>query len=1108
MSLYPSGASRRHFSAHGMTVSYPLDSFTFQHPSPITELPNPANRASARAHPALNLKSHQSAWYSSRAQHVRIRTAAAAEPYAARTHIHTLSTKAAKSFGRLCGHHYCTNAVSLGHAAVRHAGTSAMCTADADHPTPLPGMAEVLDQYGWMLETPLEELMSCATALRDDNRHGAIVSFSPKVFIPITRLCRDMCGYCTFAQPPRPGRRAFMTLGEVLQIAAQGASAGCSEALLTLGDKPEDRWPEAASELMEMGFGSTLEYVEAVAKAILQETGLLPHINAGIMSELELRKLKKVSASQGLMLESTSLELMHPGGAHHNCPDKDPASRLRTIEAAGRAAVPYTSGILVGIGDTRSDRLHALACLHRLNERYGHIQELIIQNFRRKPATAMAAWPEPPFDELLWAVAVARIMFGPHMNIQAPPNLTPLESADGGGSGAFSLDALPAAWQALLKAGINDWGGISPITRDFVNPEKPWPHLSSLAAATAAAGKLLLPRLPVYPSFLGLRGGPSRPNCHPARPEEAAAADREALATRAPGTPLAGTPAEVAAAGTPLELLSCPWLDFSGGRDSVGAAVLRSIDSEGFLRASAWVAGRPDVDEQQGQIQGQRERTQHSDPSSISVSNVSPLPPPPPAASPCLPAAAASMTMATPIAAAEATTQTAETGTIAAAALKLTVPRESVPMPRWREGRVWRVAVCVDGAMEGMQRPADPSPRVTRLLEGVLSGGRLLQRDEVELLLRSRGADHDAVCAAADELRRRTCGDTVSYVVNRNINYTNVCTYKCVFCAFSKGRTSEELRGPSYVVPYEEIARRTAEAWDRGATEVCMQGGIHPDFTGDTYLRIVSAAKAAAPAVHVHAFSPLEVHHGATSLGLIYERYLERLALAGLGSLPGTAAEVLHDNVRSVLCPDKIDTATWLKVVGAAHRVGLRTTSTLMFGSIEEGPAAWASHLVLLRELQQQAEAIGGHGGGVGITEFVPLPFVHMESPVYIKGQARRGPSLHEVVLLHAVARLALHPHVTNIQASWVKAGPSRAAQLLAAGCNDMGGSIMNESITRAAGEYRGWRASKRTNGTERAPPPSQPTSSPPPPPLPPPPLPPPPPPPSGSHLGLKKGRC
>ncbi|EFJ42944.1 hypothetical protein VOLCADRAFT_96978 [Volvox carteri f. nagariensis] len=1028
-----------------------------------------------------------------------------------------------------------------------------------DGPTPLPSMSEVLVQYDWMLDAPLEQLMSRAAALRDSSRHGGVVSFSPKVFLPLTRLCRDSCGYCTFAQPPRPGRRAYMTLEEVLQVASLGAAAGCSEALITLGDKPEDRWAEAVSELREMGYGSTLEYVEAVARAVLRETGLLPHINAGVMGEEEIRRLKKVSASQGLMLESTSLELMKPGAPHHNCPDKHPAVRLATIEAAGRAAVPYTSGILVGIGDTRADRLHALACLYRLHERYGHIQELIIQNFRAQPSTSMCSHPEPPLEELLWGVAVARIMFGPHMNIQvaegmgvgpeerwgegweggwgeswAPPNLTPLESltppapaaapgpvsasnaggssgsnTDGSGGGDGSvvpqsqsqsqlLESLQGGWRALLNAGINDWGGISPITRDFINPDKPWPHLAHLAATTASAAKTLLPRLPIYPGYLGLLpGGGGGGGGDPGNGRGAVVLEQEGEGER-----------EREGGGG----RSLSWLDFSGGRESVGAAVFRSSDSEGFLRASDWVAGQVEGGPQGGsrtgpgvealemglgsgigrpglvkggelgsgrrELQtdaGQHRRQQHQQQKSAFSPAVAP------ATVPVLGAAT------------DPPTAPADAGFGRAVVAGAAGSRPAVPLPRGRTGggtggggARWRVAVGMDGSLQGAPRPADPSPRVVRLLEGVLSGGRPLQLGEIELLLRSRGADHEAVCTAADELRRRTCGDTVSYVVNRNINYTNVCTYKCSFCAFSKGRTAEELRGPAYVVPYDEIARRTAEAWDRGATEassrpnykhppaqpththqsmtrpVCMQGGIHPEFSGATYLAILSAAKSAAPHMHVHAFSPLEVHHGATSMGLTYESYLERLAVAGLGSLPGTAAEVLHDSVRGVLCPDKIDTATWVKVVSAAHRVGLRTTSTLMFGSVEEGPLAWAQHLVTLREVQQRAQAAVGEGaagrggGGVGFTEFVPLPFVHMEAPVYLQGRARRGPSLHEGVLLHAVARLALHPLIPHIQASWVKMGPSRAAELLGVGCDDMGGSIMNESITRAAGATHG----------------------------------------------------
>ncbi|KAG2454223.1 hypothetical protein HYH02_001257 [Chlamydomonas schloesseri] len=890
--------------------------------------------------------------------------------------------------------------------------------------TPMPDMQHVLVEYGWLLEAPLEQLMAQAAQLRDQRpRHANIVTFSPKVFLPLTRLCRDRCGYCTFVTTPRPGRRAYMTLEEVLQVAELGAAAGCSEALLTLGDRPELAWPaEAGGELAAMGYGSTLEYVEAAAQAIYRRTGLLPHINAGVMTEAEIRRLKKVSASQGLMLESTSMDLLQPGAAHDGCSSKHPVARLATIEAAGRAGVPYTSGLLVGIGDSRADRLHALACLRRLHDKYGHIQELILQNFVAKGGTRMGAAgaPSPPLLELQWAVAAARIMFGPDMSIQAPPNLTPLEGgAEGGGAAADAEAALAAGWRALLDAGINDWGGISPITRDFVNPERPWPHLAPLAAATAAAGKLLLPRLPTYPAYLGLL----------ATPTSGSSDGAASIATAAGAGPSGSSSGSSNNRGSSSSSSSCGgWLDFTGGSASIGAAVLRAADSSGLLRASDWAAGRPEAEAAvpDGADEDAHKRLQSSSSS----------PPPAPAA--------------------VAYGEHGQQRQTHQRSHEQQASRPSVPLPRPpAPGSGWRVAVSEDGALQGFPAPTEPSRQVARLLQGVLEGGRPLQRDEIELLLRSRGADHAAVCAAADRLRQQVNGDSVSYVVNRNINYTNVCTYKCSFCAFSKGKAAEALRGPAYVVPLEEISRRAAEAWERGATEVCMQGGIHPDFTGDTYLHILAAAKEGAPRIHVHAFSPLEVAHGATSLGLSYERYLERLAAAGLGSLPGTAAEVLDDTVRAVLCPDKLSAAEWGRVVGAAHAVGLRTTSTVMFGSVEEGPAAWAAHLDELRRLQQQAERRAA-GGAVGFTEFVPLPFVHMEAPVYLQGRSRRGPTLHEGILLHAVARLALHPHITNIQASWVKMGPDRAAQLLAAGCNDMGGSIMNETITRAAGASHG----------------------------------------------------
>ncbi|KXZ45529.1 hypothetical protein GPECTOR_53g115 [Gonium pectorale] len=742
-------------------------------------------------------------------------------------------------------------------------------------------MSEVLERHGWMLDAPLEQLMARAAQLRDQGQHGNLVTFSPKVFLPLTRLCRDTCGYCTFAQPPRPGRRAYMTLDEVLQVARLGASLGCSEALLTLGDKPEERWPEAAAELAELGYGSTLEYVEAAARAVLAETGLLPHVNAGVMGERELRALKQVSASQGLMLESTSRALLQPGGPHEGCPDKDPDARLATIEAAGRAAVPYTSGILVGIGDTRADRLHALACLHALHDKYGHIQELIIQNFRAKPGTRMAAAPEPDLRELQWA---------------APPNLTPLTeaateaAAAGEGAGASSggsggqdaeLASLQSSWRGLLDAGINDWGGISPLTRDFVNPERPWPHLAPLAAATAATGKLLLPRLPVYPLYLGLLGGAARRmppgtaqqrgpgQAQGGRPQGDDAAEHAGGggvgSAGAAGARAAGGAGGRGGAG------AMEWLDFTGGRGSVGAAVLRAADSSGFLRASAWVAGRPEPAQEE---QEQEDRCLEAPTAEAGAGVAEALPSgrggggggpgrdtagreachsPPSAPAPSAPA---------PSAPAPVSVSAAAPGAAS---------RRSAPLPRPREGRAWRVAVGPDGALEGVEGPRDPSPRVVRLLEGVLREGRPLQPPDTELLLCSRGADHAAVCAAADALRAAACGDTVSYVVNRNINYTNVCTYKCSFCAFSKGKAAEQLRGPAYVVPLEEISRRAAEAWERGATEVCMQGGIHPDFTGDSYLRILEAAKQGAPRIHVHAFSPLEVAHGAATMGLSHE---------------------------------------------------------------------------------------------------------------------------------------------------------------------------------------------------------------------------------------------
>jgi FO synthase len=713
----------------------------------------------------------------------------------------------------------------------------------------------------------LQSLMRAAAALRD-KAHGNVVSYSRKVFIPLTRLCRDVCHYCTFAHPPRAGEPAYLSAVQVLDIARAGARAGCHEALFTLGDKPELRYGAAREALARLGHETTLSYLAEMAGLVLRETGLLPHLNPGIMTRADIHRLRQVSVSQGIMLESASERLRRRGGPHFGSPDKDPALRLETIRAAGEAAVPFTTGILIGIGETRRERIEALLALRDLHDRYGHVQEIIIQNFRAKPGTRMAGAPEPDLDDHLWTIAVARLLFGPEMNIQAPPNLNPGGLAE------------------MIAAGINDWGGVSPVTPDHVNPERPWPALDRLAEETAAAGKLLVERLAIYPAY---------------------ARDVER------------------------------WID-----PALHTAVLRAIDAEGFPRSDDWVPG-----------------------AGIEPPTLTRLP-------------------------------KAE-GTVAA------------------------------------------------MLERALAGEVLGEPDIVRLFA-ARGADFDAVCRAADGLRRRVSGDVVSYVVTRNINYTNVCYFRCQFCAFSKGKLTENLRGRPYDLDLPEIQRRVEEAWDRGATEVCMQGGIHPEYTGATYLGICRAIKEAVPGIHIHAFSPLEIWQGARTLGRTVADFLRELKAAGLSSLPGTAAEILDDEVRAVICPDKIKTGQWLEVMEAAHAVGLRSTVTIMYGHVDRYEH-WARHLLRIRALQARTG---------GFTEFVPLPFVPMETPIYLKGRARRGPTYREAVLMHAVARLVLHSVITNIQTSWVKMGAGGTAACLRAGANDLGGTLMNESITRAAGAVHG----------------------------------------------------
>ena len=734
--------------------------------------------------------------------------------------------------------------------------------------------------------TDTATLTDIAAGLRDAH-FGGLVTYSRKVFIPLTQLCRDVCHYCTYAQTPRHIEKPYLAIDEVVATVRHAAEQGCKEALFTLGDKPELRYAVAREALDAMGYATTLEYLAAVAMRVLEETGVLPHINAGCMNAEEIAMLRPVSASMGIMLESSAERLCGKGMPHHGSPDKVPAVRLETMRLAGEAGVPFTSGILIGIGETRRERIEALLALRALHQRHGHIQEVIIQNFRAKSATRMALAPEPDLNELLWTLAVARLVLGSAMSIQVPPNLNP--------------GVLPR----LVGAGINDWGGVSPVTPDYVNPEAPWPHLERLRAETAQAGKTLVERLTIYPAYA----------LEPQR-----------------------------------------WLD-----EGMRTRVLRMIDAEGLPRTDDWVSGSSMVAPQ--------------------------------------------------------------------ADLELLATRNR-------------------GDQDPPRYPPSPS-LVERELEEILAracGGESLEEREIVRLFAVRGDEFARVCEAADTLRRETSGERVGYVVNRNINYTNVCYFKCQFCAFSKGKLSENLRGLPYDLAPAEIGRRVREAWERGATEVCMQGGIHPDYDGNTYLEILRGVKAAVPGMHVHAFSPLEVSQGAATLGLDVETFLARLKAAGLGTLPGTAAEILDDEVRAVICPDKLTTDEWLGVIEASHRVGFRTTATIMYGHVEH-PRHWARHLLRLRELQARTR---------GITEFVPLPFVAHEAPMYLKGRARSGPTFREAVLMHAVSRLALHPLITNIQTSWVKMGEAGVAACLRAGANDLGGTLMNESITRAAGAIHG----------------------------------------------------
>jgi len=733
----------------------------------------------------------------------------------------------------------------------------------------LSAVAEMEDAHeilGVLERAPLAELMAEAEALTLLG-HGARVTYSRKVFVPLTRLCRDVCHYCTFATTPARVDTAYLGRDEVLAIVKAGAAMGCREVLFTLGDQPELRYAAARTALAKLGHETTLSYLAEMARAVLDETGLLPHLNPGLMGADDYAALRPHSASMGIMLESVSERLCQKGGPHYGSPDKAPAARLTAIEEAGRAKVPFTTGLLIGIGETRAERIEALLAIRALHRRYGHIQEVIVQNFRAKPDTRMADHPEPSLDEHLWTIAAARLLLGSEMTIQAPPNLHRREELG-----------------ALIRAGVNDWGGVSPLTPDHVNPEAPWPHLEVLEDATAAAGRMLTQRLAIGPLHA-----------------------REAARWTDPG---------------------------------IAPLVLRAVDARGLPKADEWAAGHGD------------------------------------------------------------------------------------PVPEFRTG------------------PGSPLLRATI---AKAEAGERLDEPEIAALFEADGEDFAALVALADRMRRETVGEVVTYAVNRNINYTNICLYRCGFCAFSKG-SSRALRGPAYRLDMGEIGRRAAEAAARGATEVCLQGGIHPDYDGNTYLDVLAAVRAAAPNIHIHAFSPLEVTHGARTLGLPLEDFLARLRDAGLATLPGTAAEILDPEVRAIICPDKVTADEWLDVMRAAHSVGLRSTATIMFGHVDHY-RHWARHLGAVRALQEETG---------GFTEFVPLPFVHMESPIWRKGQARSGPSYREAVLMHSIARIVLGPVIRNIQVSWVKMGADGAAAILNAGANDLGGVLMDESITRAAGGVNG----------------------------------------------------
>jgi len=811
----------------------------------------------------------------------------------------------------------------------------------------------------------LEALCTTAARVRDAGLEAAgrpgVVTYSPKVFIPLTRLCRDRCHYCTFVTTPNrlaaAGETPYLAPDEVLAIATQGAALGCKEALFTLGDRPEDRWPAAARWLDEKGYDSTLDYVRAMAVLVLEETGLLPHLNPGVMSWEEINRLKPVSPSMGMMLETTSTRLFtEKGQAHYGSPDKDPAVRLRVLEDAGRLDVPFTTGLLVGIGETVAERAESIFALRRVARQYGHVQEVIVQNFRAKPDTAMRSVDDLGLEEYLAAIAVTRVVLGPRLRVQAPPNLVDL-----------------AECTALLGAGVDDWGGVSPLTPDHVNPERPWPSLERLRSVTEAAGLSLAERLTVHPEYV--RAG--EPWIDPrVSGHVAALAQEDGLA--APGRRARGL----------------PWQEPDGGFTSVGRTDLHaSIDTEG--RATD---RRDDFESVYGSWDSLRE----------------------------------SMGVATR-ALGESADRAADTE-----------GGRSADGGRAVDG-TGRRATQERGWLDrppSARRTSGVDPETSAALAAAERDPAGLTDEQALTLMTAEGEALREVCRVADDLRRDVVGDEVTYVVNRNINFTNVCYTGCRFCAFAQRRTDAD----AYSLSLDEVGDRAEEAWRDGATEVCMQGGIDPELPGTAYFELAAAVKARVPGMHVHAFSPMEIVNGASRTGLSFRDWLLRAKESGLDTIPGTAAEILDDDVRWILTKGKLPTSTWVDVVTTAHQVGIRSSSTMMYGHVDN-PAHWVTHLRVLSRIQDETG---------GFTEFVPLPFVHTSAPIYLAGVARPGPTMRDNLAVHAMARIMLHGRIDNIQTSWVKLGVEGTRAMLRAGANDLGGTLMEETISRMAGSEHG----------------------------------------------------